>query len=154
MEKKKRNLSPLTPRQLRIFEALSKKLKDIDDPEKEVLTDESYDFLVSNHEKYGRIVRLRFSPHDSQAKADVFREAVTVLSENQVKRRQGKTVQEARHSDAMVTEAAFLDLMHKAKKAVFLLAYVNQRFPGIIPVLQGVVKEEYSQELAFKEDKP
>jgi len=158
MEKPKiRNTNPFTERQVRILEAVREKIRQIDDPDPDVITHDSYDWNVESTKQFGKIPKIRFHPKSCQIKAELIEKAglvdeVRQEQISQIRRKYG--IRKARNGLANLFESEWNNIMLKAKKATFTLALVNLLFSAEcqtvsdpIALLQQIVMDEYGPQI-------
>ena len=158
MEKSKiRNPNPFTARQVRILEALREKIRQIDDPDPDIITHESYDWNIESTKQFGKIPKIRFHPKSCQIKAELIEKAGLVDDArqeqiSQIRRKYG--IRKARNGLANLFESEWNNIMLKAKKAIFTLALVNLLFSAEnqtvsdpVALLQQVVIDEYAPQI-------
>ena len=158
MEKSKiRNPDPFTERQVRLLEALCEKIRQIDDPDPEFITHESYDWNIELTRRFGRIPKIRFHPKSCQIKAELVEKARLVDQArqeqiSQIRRKYG--LRKARNGMANLFESEWNNIMLKAKKAALTLAFINQRFSTAtqkiadpIIALQQIIMAEHSSQI-------
>ncbi len=156
-----RNCNSFTERQIKLIRALDKKIAEIDDPDPEIITHESYEWKIEQTKQFGKIPKITFHPHSCQVKAEIVRNAGLDNAKrekelSQIRQRYG--IAESRHSHARLFEAEFNNIMLKIKKAVYTVGFVNNLFTGngkqiAVPLtlLQQIVLEE--QTANFKDKK-
>ena len=66
---KMRNPQPFTERQIRILETIREKIQQINDPDPDIITHESYEFHIEQTKQFGKIPKIRFRPNSGQIKA-------------------------------------------------------------------------------------
>ena len=157
-----RNASAFTERQIRFLEAIREKIRQISDPDPDIISHESYEFYTENTKVFGKTAKLRFKPKSSKIKAEIVQSAGLVDESREkelVEIRQKHGVQKARNGLAMLFESEWNNIMLKLKKAVFVAGYINQLFaednqllsePVIL--MQWIVKGEYSSQIKAKRD--
>lgn len=146
-----RSPKPFTSRQIKLLKALNEKLSEIDDPDKEIITHETYFWQIQQTKQFGKIPKIKFSPHSCQIKAEIIRSSGLIddTRENklsELRRKYG--IKNIRHSQARRFEAEISNIMLKIKKAVYTVGYINHLFTSENPIatplalLQEVVIEE------------
>ena len=163
MEKSKiRNPNPFTERQVRLLEALREKIRQIDDPDPDIITHESYDWNIETTRQFGRIPKIRFHPKSCQIKAELIEKAGLVDEArqeqiSQIRRKYG--IRKARNGMANLFESEWNNIMLKAKKATFTLALVNLLFTAEhqivsdpVTLLQQIVMDEYASRIKERKD--
>jgi len=155
-----RNLNPLTNRQVRLLEAIREKIRQISDPDPEIIIHESYEFYTESTKHFGKIPKLRFKPRSSKIKAEIVQKAGLVDENREAEIaaiREKYGVQKARNGLAMLFESEWNNIMLKLKKSVFVAGYVNQLFatehqtlsePTLL--IQWIVKNEYAPQIRTK----
>ena len=156
-----RKQSPFTKRQIRLLEAIQKKMKEINDPEKSYISHESYLFKVKQTKQFGKIPKIVFTPHGTQIKADIIRNAGLVNKSRdreieQIRTKIGFTnPRDKEHRIlARLFEAEWNNIMLKAKKSTFTVALINNLFAtgseqvaSPVLLLQGIVMDEYNRDI-------
>ena len=66
-----RNPNPFTERQTRLLEAIQKKISEINDPDPEIITHETYEWFTQKTRQFGNIPKISFSPHSCLTKAEI-----------------------------------------------------------------------------------
>ena len=163
MEKSKiRNPNPFTERQVRLLEALCEKIRQIDDPDPDIITHESYDWNIESTKQFGKIPKIRFHPKSCQIKAELIEKAGLVDETKQeqiskIRRKYG--IRKARNGLANLFESEWNNIMLKAKKATFTLALVNllfsaenQKVSDTVSLLQQIVMDEYGAQIKASKD--
>lgn len=158
MEKSKiRNPNPFTERQVRLLEALHEKIRQIDDPDPDIITHESYDWNIESTKQFGKIPKIRFHPKSCQIKAELIEKAGLVDEArqeqiSQIRRKYG--IRKARNGLANLFESEWNNIMLKAKKATFTIALVNLLFSAEhqtvsdpVALLQQIVMDEYGAQI-------
>lgn len=155
-----RNPNPLTDRQRKFLEAIREKIRQISDPDPQIITHESYDFYIENTKYFGKIPKLRFKPRSSKIKAEIVQKAglVDQNREAEIVEIRGKYgVQKARNGLAMLFESEWNNIMVKLKKSVFVAGYVNQLFATehqtlseLTLLTQWIVKSAYAPLIRMK----
>lgn len=157
-----RNPQPFTDRQIRLLEAIREKMRQINDPDPNIITHESYEFHIEQTKQFGKIPKIKFRPNSGQIKAGIIENAGLIdVSHNEKKAeiRQKFGIREARNSKANLFESEWNNIMLKVKKATVVAAYINQLFATDqqtiaepMQFLQSVVMEEYSKQIKVKRD--
>ena len=152
-----RNPNPFTARQIRLLEAVQERIREIDNPDPEIITNESYEFNIEQTKQFGKIPKIRFHPNSCHIKAELVEKAglVDIARQEQISQiRQKYGVKKARNGLANLFESEWNNIMFKAKKAAFALALINQRFcadsqrvADPILGLQQIIMEEYSSQM-------
>jgi hypothetical protein len=57
-EDKVRNPQPFTERQIRFLEAIREKIRQINDPDPDIITHESYEFNIEQTKQFGKIPKI------------------------------------------------------------------------------------------------
>ena len=157
-----RNPNPFTDRQIRLLEAIREKLRQINDPDPEIITNESYEFHTELTKQFGKIPKIRFRPNSGQVQAEIIKSA-NLIDESQTEKkadiRKKHGIREARNSKANLFESEWNNIMLKLKKATFTAAYINQlfatgrqRLSDPIQLLQSIVMEEYAGQIKVKKE--
>lgn len=150
-----------TSRQMRLLTAIYDKIQEIDDPDPDIITHETYDFIIDQTAQFGSIPKIRFSPNACRIKADI----VSAANLSDPKRtaqiqkiRESYGFKAARNSDARLFDAEWNNIMFKAKKALLIIGILNNLFSKkeaamAIPVdlLQQIILNEKEQ--VFRADK-
>jgi len=156
-----RNQNPFTQRQIRLLEAIREKLQEVNDPDPEIITNESYEFYTETKKDFGQIPKLRFRPNSTRIKAEII-DSAGLIDESQKEKkaaiRAKFSIKKARNAKANLFESEWNNIMHKLKKATFTLAYINQLFAtgsqqvaDPIALLQSIIQEEYKDRIKAKE---
>ena len=149
-----RNQNPFTQRQLALIKAVRDKIREITDPDQDVIRHDSFEFYTRNTKRYGNILKIRFKPNSSQIKAELA-ETAGLLDDKRRARleeiRAKHGLKKVRNTDAMLFESEWDNIMFKFKKSVFVSGYINQVFASenealSVPteLMQKVVLETYS----------
>ena len=157
---KMRNPNPFTARQIRLLEAIRNKLREINDPDPEVITNESYKFHTEQTKQFGKIPKIKFKQNGCYIKAELIEKAGLIDESQNAKKaeiRKKFGIREARNSRANLFESEWNNIMLKVKKAIFTAAYINQLFTtgqqtvaDPIALLQGIVMEEYAGQIKME----
>ncbi|MFC1863908.1 hypothetical protein ACFL1Z_08160 [Thermodesulfobacteriota bacterium] len=126
-----RNPNPFTDRQTQLLEGIREKIRQINDPDPEIITHESYDWSIEATKQFGRIPKLRFHPKSCQIKAELIEKAgmVNEARQEQISQiREKYGIRKARNGKANLFESEWNNIMLKVKKATFTLALVNLLF--------------------------
>jgi len=152
-----RNPNPFTARQVRLLEAIHNRIREINNPDPEVITNESYEFHTEQTKQFGKIPKLRFRPNSSRIKAEIVDSAGLIdesLKEKKAEIRAKFGIREARNAKANLFESEWNNIMLKAKKATFtvglinqLLATSHQTISSPMALLQSIVMEEYKGQI-------
>ncbi|CAB1059845.1 hypothetical protein D1BOALGB6SA_4610 [Olavius sp. associated proteobacterium Delta 1] len=150
-----RNLNPFTDRQIRLLEAVREKIRAINDPNSDIITNESYEFSIKHTKQFGKIPKIGFKPRSGQIKAELAHNSDILdksRDEEIARLRRQYGVTEARNREARLFESEWNNIMLKAKKATFTLALINQLFTtnsqsiaDPVEILQQIVMDEYAQ---------
>ncbi|MBW1783370.1 MAG: hypothetical protein JRL30_21840 [Deltaproteobacteria bacterium] len=157
-----RNPNTFTERQTRFLEAIREKIRQINDPNPEIITDQSYEWLIGHTKQFGKIPKIKFFPNSCQIKAEII-ESSGLINESQTQKkdkiRAKYGIKEARNTKANLFESEWNNIMLKAKKATFTLALINQLFCSMsqtvsdpIKHLQHIVMDEYSPTIKAKKE--
>lgn len=155
-----RNPNPFTDRQIKLLEAIHDKLTEINDPDPDIIRHDSYEFTIELTKQFSKIPKLKFSPKSCQIKAELLEKA-GLVSESREKElseiREKYGIYGARNKEARRFDSEWNNIMLKAKKAAFTLAYLNQLFAlenqqvsDPIAQIQQIVMEEYGQHIKAK----
>jgi len=159
-----RNLNPFTERQTRLLEAIQKKISEINDPDPEIITHETYEWFTQQTREFGNIPKISFSPHSCLTKAEIIEKAGLINESRQQEisqLRQKIGIRKPRvkisRVRARLFESEWNNIMLKAKKATFTVALINQLFCSMdqsisepIEHLQNIVMDEYSPQIKTK----
>ena len=155
-----RNPNPFTNRQIKLLEAIRERIRQINDPDPEIITHESYEFHTEQTKQFGKIPKIRFRPHSSQIKAELIREAGLIDKSREEKTaqiRQKYGIREARNKEARLFESEWNNIMLKAKKATITVALINQLFANRdqalsdpVWLMQSIVMDEYASQIKAK----
>ena len=161
-----RNPNPFTERQTCLLKTIQKKISEINDPDHEIITHESYEWFIEQTNQFGKIPKIRFYPNSCLAKAEIIEKAglvdesrqqeIAQLRENIGIKRPRDKISRIR---ARLFESEWNNIMLKAKKATFTIALINQLFCSMdqtisepIEHLQDIVMDEYSPQIKAKRD--
>ena len=157
-----RNLAPFTDRQIRLLEAVREKVFQIEDPDPDIITDESYEFHVVATKQFGKIPKIRFTPNSCRIKAELAKKSGIIDESKEMEivcLRRSHGVSGARNSRARLFEEEWNNIMLKAKKAAFTVALINQLFATMvqsasepIQLLQQIIMDEYAPQIKAKKD--
>ena len=157
-----RNPNAFTERQIRLIEAVCDKIREINDPNPEIITDMTCEWRYKQTRKFGRIPKIHFNPYSSQMKAELVRKAGLIDDDReqqleQLRRKYG--IRATRNKEARLFESEWNNIMFKSKKATFTVAYINQLFASDqqtiaepMQLLQSVVMDEYSKQIRAKRE--
>ena len=155
-----RNPNPFTERQIRLLKAVHDKIRQMDDPDPEIIRNETYEWHIQLTKQFGKIPKIRLKPNSGQIKADLIRCAGLDNESDkeeisQIRRKYGITM--ARNREARLFEAEWNNIMFKIKKGVFTVGFLNQLFafnnqPLAEPIkqLQQIVMDEYASQIKPK----
>ena len=157
-----RNPNTFTERQLRFLEATREKIRQINDPNPEIITDQSYEWLIGHTKQFGKIPKIKFYPNSCHIKAEII-ESSGLIDESQAQKKDEVRakfgIKEARNTKANLFESEWNNIMLKAKKATFTLALINQLFCSMdqtvsepIRRLQNIVMDEYSPQIKAQKE--
>ncbi|MBW2594014.1 MAG: hypothetical protein JRE58_13620 [Deltaproteobacteria bacterium] len=137
-------------------------MSQINDPNPDIITNESYEVSIKHTKQFGKIPKIRFSPNSSQIKAELVKKAGMVDKYREaeiVRLRRLYGVSGARNSKARLFEEEWNNIMFKVKKATFTAGMINQLFAAEyqavsepIHILQQVVMEEYASFIKVKRE--
>ena len=161
-----RNPNPFTERQTRLLKAIQKRICEINDPDPEIITHESYEWFTEQTKQFGKIPKIRFYPNSCLAKAEIIEKAGLINESRQqeiAQLRENIGIKKPRDKESRIMarlfESEWNNIMLKAKKATFTVALINQLFCSIdqtisepIEHLQNIVMEEYSPQIKAKRD--
>ena len=161
-----RNPNPFTERQLRLLEAIQKKISEINDPDPEIITHESYEWFTEQTKQFGKIPKIRFYPNSCLTKAEIIEKAGLINESRQqeiAQLRKNIGIKKPRDKTSRIRarlfESEWNNIMLKAKKATFTVALINQRFCSNdqtisepIEHLQRIVMDEYSPQINAKRE--
>lgn len=153
---------PFTTRQLNLLKAVQDKIRQINDPNPEILTDESFEWRTTRTNHFGIIPKITFKPYSSQIKADIMRKA-GLLDENRETKltelRKQYGIGEVRNMEARLFESEWNNIMLKIKKATLALCYINMFFAGSdqkmsdpLQHMQQIVMEEFATQLKASQE--
>ena len=155
-----RNPNPFTNRQIQFLEVIRKRIRQINDPNPEIITHETYEFHTEQTKQFGKIPKIRFRPHSSQIKAELIRAAGLIDKSREEKIaqiRQKYGIRETRNREARLFESEWNNIMLKAKKATFTMALMNQLFANQdqalsepVQLMQSIVVDEYASQIKAK----
>ena len=147
-----RNCNAFTDRQIKFINALNTKIAEIDEPDPEFITHESYEWRIEQTKQFGKIPKIKFYPHSCQVKAGIVRSAGLENAKREkelsnIRQRYG--IRESQHGHARLFEAELNNIMLKVKKAVYTVGFINNLFTGNggqvaepLALLQQIVLEE------------
>jgi hypothetical protein len=156
-----RKQNSFTKRQLRFLESIQDKIREINDPDKPYISHESCYFQVKQTKQFGNIPKIVFTPHGTQIKAEIIRNA-GLTNESREKEIDKIRVEmgftnprdKAYRIFARLFESEWNNIMFKAKKATFTMASINnlfvsgnQQVADPVLLLQGIVMDEYNREM-------
>jgi len=138
-----RNPNPFTERQICLLESIREKIREINDPDPEIFTHESYQwFAEQTKELLERAGLLDKSREDELA---------------QIRQRYG--VREARNREARLFESEWNNIMLKAKKAMVTAGVISQLFAtdnqivsDPVKLLQSIIMHEYASQIIVKRE--
>jgi len=151
-----------TSRQMRLLTAIYDKIHEIDDPDPDVITRDTYDWSIDQTAQFGSIPKIRFSPNACRLKADIV--SVASLSDPlraaQIQKiRESYGFKAARNQEARLFDAEWNNIMFKAKKALLIIGILNNLFSREeevmakpVDLLQQIILKEKEQ--VFRTDKP
>ena len=156
-----RKQNPFTKRQIKFLESIHYKIKEINDPDKSYISQESYSFQIKQTKQFGKIPKIVFTPHGAQTKADIVKTAELINESREkeidlIRTKMGFTNPRGKDHRilARLFESEWNNIMLKAKKATFTMAFINNLFATDCqqvadPVLlfQGIVMEEYAEKI-------
>ena len=159
-----RNPNPFTARQIKLLEAIREKLRQINDPDSEIITNESYDWYTETITGIGKIPKIRFKPGSQSIKSDIMEQAglTESISEDRKQKRASARTRHNLRSKPKNDKERLADLFDKEwnnialklKKAAFTAAYINQLFSTgqqavsePIQLLQNIIREEYKDQI-------
>ena len=159
-----RNTNPFTERQVHLLKAIQKKISEINDPDPEIITYESYEWFTEQTKHFGKIPKIRFYPNSCLAKAEIIQKAGLVNESRQqeiTQFRKNIGIKKPRDKISRVRsrlfESEWNNIMLKAKKSTFTVALINQLFCASeqitsepIEHLQNIVMDEYSPQIKTK----
>ena len=156
-----RKQNPFTKRQIKFLESIHYKIKEINDLDKSYISHESYSFQIKQTKQFGKIPKIVFTPHGTQAKADIVKTAELINESREkeidlIRTKMGFT--NPRDKDhrilARLFESEWNNIMLKAKKATFTMALINslfttdcQQVADPVLLLQSIVMDEYNREI-------
>ena len=70
-----RNPNPFTTRQIKLLEAVRERIRGIDNPDPEIITNESYEFNIEQTRQFGKIPKIRFRPNSCHIKSELVEKA-------------------------------------------------------------------------------
>ena len=158
-----RNPNPFTQRQIQLLKAIREKIHEINAPDPEIITDESYEWFTAQTKQYGRIPKIRFYPNSCLIKSEIIEKAGLINESRQQERMRlrekiiGIDAPKDKESriKARLFESEWNNIMLKAKKATFTVGLINQLFCSTqqtvsdpIEHLQHIVRDEYSPQIS------
>ena len=163
-----RNPNPFTARQIKLLEAIREKLRQINDPDPEIITNESYDWYTETITGIGKIPKIRFKPGSQSIKSDIMEQAgltESISDDRKQKRSQARDRHNLNSKPKTDTERLadlfgkeWNNIALKLKKAAFTAAYINQLFStgqqqvsDPIQLLQSIITEEYKDQIKIGE---
>jgi hypothetical protein len=155
-----RSPNAFTARQIRFLEAIHNRIKEINNPDPEVITNESYEFHTEQTKQFGKIPKLRFRPRSAQIKAEIIVSPGLIDESQKEKKAEIRAkfgIREARNAKANLFESEWNNIMLKAKKAAFTVGLINQLLATDLQAvstpmaqLQSIVMEEYATQIKVK----
>ena len=159
-----RNPNPFTERQTRLLKAIREKICEINEPDPEIITHESYEWCTEQTKQFGKIPKIRFYPNSCLTKAEIIEKAGLIDESRQqeiAQLRENMGIKRPRDKisriNARLFESEWNNIMLKAKKATFTVALINQLFCSMdqtisepIEHLQNIVMDEYSPQIKTK----
>jgi len=159
-----RNPNPFTARQISLLEAIRNRLREINDPDPEIITNESYEWYTETIAGIGKIPKIRFRPGSQSIKSDIMEQAgltESISDDRKQKRSLARTrykldtkPKKDKERLADLFDKEWNNIALKAKKATFTAAYINQLFSTSqqsvskpIRLLQSVIQEEYKDQI-------
>jgi hypothetical protein len=159
-----RNQNPFTVRQIRLLEAIRKKLREINDPDLEIITNESYNWYTETIAGIGKIPKIRFKPGSQSIKSNIMEQAgltESISEDRKLKRSQARTrhkldskPKKDKERLADLFDKEWNNIALKLKKAAFTAAFINQLFSTSqqtisdpIELLQCIIQEEYKDQI-------
>ena len=163
-----RNPNPFTDRQIRLLEAIRERLREINDPDPEIITNESYGWYTETIAGIGKIPKIRFKPGSQSIKSEIMEQAgltESISHDRKQKRSQARTrhnlcskPKKDKERLADLFDKEWNNIALKLKKAAFTAAYINQLFSTgqqavsePIQLLQSIIQEEYRDHIKAKE---
>jgi len=157
-----RNPNPFTARQIRLLETVREKIREIKEPEPEVITNDDYEWRIKNTKQFGQIPKICFRPNSGRIKAEIVRKAELLDEKREAEIGQLRAkygVRTARNKESRLFEAEWNNIMFKIKKATFTVGFINQLFASVdqkvadpVGHLQEIVMCEYVQQIKGKRD--
>lgn len=155
-----RSPNPFTDRQVKLLEAIHSRIQEINNPDPDVITNESYEFHTEQTKQFGKIPKLRFRPRSAQIKAEIIVSACLIDESQKEKKAEIRArfgIREARNAKANLFESEWNNIMLKAKKATFTVGLINQLLATDLQavstplaLLQSIVMEEYATQIKAK----
>lgn len=152
-----RNLHPFTDRQIRLLESVRKRIYDINDPDPDIITHESYEWSIEQTRQFGKIPKITFTPYTCQIKAELVHQAGLINDSNQRKIaeiRHQYGIREARNRESRLFDSEWNNIMLKVKKATFIAGLMNSLFSTrnqplsvLMHLMQAIVMEEYGPQI-------
>jgi len=163
-----RNPNPFTSRQIYLLQAIREKIRQINDPDSEVIRHDSYKWYVENLAGFGKIPKITFKPNSQYIKSEIMIEAglTESISEDRKHKRASARTQHNVISKPKNDKQRLADLFDKEwnnialklKKAAFTAAFINQLFATLhqqisvpIQLLQGIIMDEYKSQIKTEE---
>ncbi|MFC1789129.1 hypothetical protein ACFLZE_04365 [Thermodesulfobacteriota bacterium] len=157
-----RNPQPFTERQIRLLETIREKIRQINDPDPDIITHDSYEFHIEQTKQFGKIPKIKFRPNSGQIKARIIEIAGLIDESQNDKRaeiRKKFGIKEARNRKANLFESEWNNIMLKAKKATVVAAYINQLFAAHTQtiakpmyLIQTIIQDEYKDQIKAKKE--
>jgi len=157
-----RNPNPFTERQICLLESIREKIREINDPDPEIFTHESYQWFAEQTKEFGQIPKIRFRPNSCKIKAELLERAGLLDKSRedelaQIRQRYG--VREARNREARLFESEWNNIMLKAKKAMVTAGVISQLFAtdnqivsDPVKLLQSIIMHEYASQIIVKRE--
>jgi hypothetical protein len=134
----------------------------INDPDPDIITHESYEFHIKQTKQFGKIPKIKFRLNSGQIKARIIEKAGLIDESQNDKRaeiRKKFGIREGRNSKANLFESEWNNIMLKAKKATFVAAYINQLFAAhtqtiaeLMQLMQTIIQDEYKEQIKAKRE--
>ena len=148
-----RNRYVFTSRQIRLLQTIVKKLKEITDPDPEIITHESFKWHIKQTKQFGKLPALSFKPNCNQIKAEITRNAnLTNNTRNTSlqKIRDQFGIKDIKNREARLFNSELDNILFAWKKHIYAAALINNFFATTnqtlsepFTLMQEILKDEY-----------
>ena len=148
-----RNRNVFTSRQIKLLQATLEKLKEITDPDPEIITHETFKWHIKQTKQFGKLPALSFKPNCNQIKAEITRSAnLTNKTRNTSlqKIRDQFGISDIKNREARLFNSELDNILFAWKKHIYAAALINNFFTAAnqtvsepFVLMQEILKEEY-----------